>query len=790
MVAAELDAGPGTAGLTEAEAADRHARGLGNEVPAAPTRTVGEILRANVLTPFNFLLGGLLVVILVVGPIQDAVFGLLLIANAATGVIQELRARRSLDRLAVLNAPKARLVRDGVVREAALNEVVRDDVLDLRPGDQVVVDGTVLAGSGLEIDESLLTGESDPVVKEPGAELLSGSFAAAGGGRYRATRVGASAYATTLAEEARRFTLARSELMTGINRVIKLVSWGLVPTAALLLFSQLRANASVPEALRSTVGGVVSMVPEGLVLMTTIAFAVGVVRLARRDTLVQELPAVETLARVDVICLDKTGTITTGDIALDSVEPIGAGDLAEAGFALAAVAAADPNPNATLRAIAAAHPDPGGRLAVRTVPFSSARKWSAADLGPHGVWLLGAPEMLVPGDRAIVAAAEAHAAAGRRVVLLASSPGPLNGLGPPPVEPRALVVLSDQVRIDAPETLRWFAEQGVAVKVISGDHPRTVGAVAARAGVAGADHPVDARTLPAGPDALTAALDGATVFGRVTPRQKHAMVGALQRSGHVVAMTGDGVNDVLALKEADIGVAMGSGSPASRAVARIVLLGGSFAALPAVVGEGRRVLANIERVAKLFLTKTVYSMLLALAVGVAGVPFPFLPRHITLIATFTIGVPAFILALVPNPARARDGFLPRVLHFAVPAGIAAALATFAGYSLAWVARADPEVSVIEAKTTATITLSAMGLVVLARLLWPPTPARVALVGSMAAALAGVLFVPWARAFFDLDPPPLPLVAAALVIVALATALMLLGERLTRHLVATRRRRSP
>jgi len=803
-------------GLTEAEAAERARRGQGNDLPDAPSRTLGQILRANLLTPFNALLGGLLVVILVVGPLQDALFGLVLLANAATGIVQELRAKRSLDRLAVLNAPRARVVRDGRVREVAVGQAVLGDVLELRPGDQVVVDGKVLAAAGLEVDESLLTGESDPVVKRPGAELLSGSFVAAGGGRYRATRVGREAYAVGLAEDARRFTLVNSELRTGINQVIKLVGWAMLPTAGLLLYSQLHAHAALPDAVRATVAGVVAMVPEGLVLLTTMAFALGVIRLARRRALVQELPAVETLARVDVICLDKTGTITRGEIEVEAVEPVGGGrEDGRVVAALAALAAADPNPNATLLAIREAFagtgspggphllrppgpPDPPGGphllrppgppdgwRPTRTAPFSSARKWSGAEFGPDGTWLLGAPEVLLPlaAGRAPAAAreagrrVEAHAVTGRRVVLLASSTAPLDGPLAPALEPRALVVLSDHVRPEAPGTLRWFADEGVAVKVLSGDHPRTVAAVAGRAGVEGAAAAVDARTLPAEPDALAGALEARSVFGRVTPRQKRAMVAALQRREHVVAMTGDGVNDVLALKDADIGVAMGSGSAASRAVAQIVLLDGSFATLPAVVGEGRRVINNMERVAKLFLTKTTYSMLLALAVGVAGLPFPFLPRHLTLVGSLTIGIPAFFLALAPNADLARSGFVRRVLRFAVPAGVLAAAATFCGYALAYVARSRPDVSLPEAKSTATLVLVGVGLVVLARLAWPLTPLRALLLGAMTGAFALVLALPPLRAFFELDPPPLPLTLAALGIVGAAALLLVLAERL-------------
>ncbi|HMQ27534.1 MAG TPA: HAD-IC family P-type ATPase, partial [Acidimicrobiales bacterium] len=548
---------------------------------------------------------------------NDALFGFVLVANALIGILQEWRAKRTLDRLAIVSAPKAVVLRDGAPAEVAVGEVVLDDVLVLRPGDQVVVDAEVIEAQGLEVDESLLTGESDPQHKAPGDAVMSGSFVAAGSGHVVATKVGAEAYAVKLAEEARRFTLASSDLRNGIDRIIKYVSWAMLPTAALLLFSQLRAHDGVAEALASTVGGVVAMVPEGLVLLTSVAFAASVVRLGRQQVLVQELPAVETLARVDVICLDKTGTITAGDIAFSDLEVLGDAATSTVAAALAGLAASDPNPNATLSAIgrapvvarAAADDTWDARLAV---PFSSARKWSGSDFAAHGTWLLGAPEVLL-GDRAdelgdtCRARVEELARLGRRVVLLSRTDERLGGDDlPPGLVPQALVLLADQVRPDAAETLAYFVAQDVRVKVISGDNPATVAAVAREAGVPDVGEGVDGRDLPEDPTALADVVDAHHVFGRVQPHQKRAMVKALQAKGHVVAMTGDGVNDVLALKDADIGIAMGSGSSASRAAAQLVLLDGRFATMPGVVAEGRRVINNIQRVANLFLTKTTY----------------------------------------------------------------------------------------------------------------------------------------------------------------------------------------
>jgi cation-transporting P-type ATPase E len=766
-------------GLSAEEVEERVRRGLINDVPAAPTRSIVEILRANILTPFNALLGGLLAVILVVGPIQDALFGVVLVANAAVGIVQELRAKHSLDQLALLSAPVARILRDGEVVEHRVQDVVLDDLLRLQPGDQVVVDGVVVRSIELEIDESLLTGEADPVDKSEGDEVLSGSFVAAGSGLYRATRIGAEAYASQLAEDARRFSLVHSELRSGINQVIKLVGWAMLPTAALLLYSQLRAHGGLASALRGTVAGVVAMVPEGLVLLTSVAFALGVIRLARRRTLVQELPAVETLARVDVICLDKTGTITYGDLAVSDLRLLGAAGDERA--ALGALAAADSSPNATLVAIAGAFPVIEGWRVAISVPFSSARKWSGATFEGRGSWVLGAPEVLLPYSQSAMDLSDLQrevellATSGHRVLLLGRAQGPLDEDSPRALEPRALVLLTDRLREEAPATLQYFAAQGVAVKIISGDHPRTVAVVAARAGVRNADDPVDARTLKDDVGEIGPILDSNTVFGRVTPHQKRLMVQALQHRGHVVAMTGDGVNDVLALKDADIGIAMGTGASASRAVAKLVLLDASFDVLPHVVAEGRRVINNVERVANLFLTKTVYSMLLALGTGLAGLPFPFLPRHLTLVGSLTIGIPGFFLALAPNRELAHSGFVKRVLRFAVPAGLFGAAATFLAY---YESRGMAQTSVGESKTAATIALVVYGLFVLWHISKPLGPYRLPLVGSLAVALGLVITVPILKDFFNLDPPPLPLFALTLASVAVAFQLMLLLQRAT------------
>jgi ATPase, P-type (transporting), HAD superfamily, subfamily IC len=733
-------------GLNAAEVAERVARGEVNDAGDRTSRTLSEIVRANVFTRFNAILGTMLALILVFGSPADGLFGIVLIFNALIGIVQELRAKRTLDQLAVLNAPIARVVREGVVAEIPVEQLVLDDLLELRTGDQVPADGVITTSAGMELDESLLTGEADAIVKQSEDQALSGSFVVAGSGRMQATAIGANAYARQLATEARRFTVTKSELVDGINTLLRYITWLLLIVGPLLFWTQLQDN-SVPTAISGAVAGVVGMVPEGLVLLTSIAFGLAAVTLARRKVLVQELPAVEGLARVDVVCLDKTGTLTEGSIAFDRVEPFGTHTAPEVGCALGALAA-DKFANATLEALAAAFSDPGW---VRTdsVPFSSSRKWSAATFGDNGSWIFGAPEMVWadPADP-VRQRADEMAATGSRTLLLAQTDAPLAGEAlPVGLDAVALVMFEEQVRPDAAETLAYFRNQGVDLKVISGDNPRTVGAVARRVGLE-VTEPFDARELPEDQDALADVLERHSVFGRVTPHQKRAMVAALQSRGHVVAMTGDGVNDALALKDADIGVAMGSGAAATRSVAQLVLLDGRFATLPGVVAEGRRVTANVERVANLFLTKTTYAALIAIATVFTGWPYPFLPRHLTVVSTLTIGVPAFALALAPNTRRYVPGFISRVLRFAVPAGALAAIAVYCAYALA---RADGATT-REARTAATIVLLVIGLYVLVLLARPFTVYRTVLVAAMVAAFIGVLAIPPLRDFYALRLP--------------------------------------
>ncbi|MFD4141852.1 HAD-IC family P-type ATPase [Streptomyces sp. NPDC058572] len=763
-------------GLTTAEVAERVARGQINDVPVRSSRSTVDIIRGNVFTRFNAIIGVLWVIMFFVAPIQDSLFGFVIIANTGIGIIQELRAKKTLDSLAVIGEAKPTVRRDGVAAEVSTSEIVLHDLVELGPGDKVVVDGEVAEADSLEIDESLLTGEADPVVKQPGDLVMSGSFVVAGGGAFTATKVGREAYAAQLAEEASRFTLVASELRSGISTILKYVTWMMIPTATGLVISQLVVKeTNVKDSVARTVGGIVPMIPEGLVLLTSVAFAIGVIRLGRQQCLVQELPAIEGLARVDVVCLDKTGTLTEGGMDVAELRTLGGADEPYVRKVLGALGESDPRPNASLQAVIDACPDSEDWRCTESLPFSSARKYSGASFsegnGEESTWLLGAPDVLLPPGDPVLADIDQLNQQGLRVLLLVRTAGELDAADVAAgAKPTALVVLEQRLRPEAADTLRYFGEQNVAAKVISGDNAIAVGAVAGKLGLPGAADTVDARRLPAEQSAMAEELDANTVFGRVSPQQKRDMVGALQSRGHTVAMTGDGVNDVLALKDADIGVSMGTGSEATRAVAQIVLLNNSFATLPSVVAEGRRVIGNITRVATLFLTKTVYSVLLAILVVCSQVEYPFLPRHLTLLSTLTIGVPAFFLALAPNTERAKPNFVRRVMRYAIPAGVIAGTATFCTYLLARSHYSGP--GALDAETSAaTLTLFLVAMWVLAIIARPYTWWRIALVATMGGAFLLVLVVPWLQHFFALKLVGTTMPWAAVAVAAAAAALL-------------------
>ncbi|MDN5667344.1 MAG: HAD-IC family P-type ATPase [Renibacterium salmoninarum] len=779
-------------GLSSGQVAERLALDLGNAVPNDSSRTIGQILRANLLTLFNIVLGICLVIVLLVGKWQDALFGFIVIANAAIGVVQEYRAKRTLDRLAVLNAPKARALRDGVVQDIQVEHVVYDDVLVLRTGDQVPADAEVLSVAGLEIDESLLTGESDPIDKSPGDEVLSGSAVVSGSGTVRVQRVGIESFASKLTAEAKRFSLVNSEIRNSINKIVLYITWALVPIIILVINGQMQAkggwgvalgNGDWKEAVVSAVASIVAMIPEGLVLLTSISFGLAAMTLARRQVLVQELPAVEGLARVDMVCLDKTGTLTEGEIVFDAEQQLN--DVPGWRAALAWIGA-DDNANATAACLAVEYHSGPTKPALSSVPFNSARKWSAVCFEAEGAagdgvstWVFGAPEMVLDAGaaehRAALAQAGSLAEKGLRALILANSGERIEDEAiPAALVPVAILTFREKVRPDAGQTLAYFREQGVQLRVISGDNPRTVAAVAREVGFENVGQGYDARQLPEDLDELGEVLAKEQVLGRVTPEQKKSIVLALQKRGHVVAMTGDGVNDALALKNADIGIAMGSGAAATKAVSRLVLLDGQFSRMPGVVAEGRRVIANVERVANLFLTKTAHAVIISLVIGVLLWQYPFLPRQLSITSALTIGIPAFFLALLPNKRRYQPGFLRRVLSFSIPVGAVIAACIIGVYSFSRDfpdASLDPAGQLQDGRTAATMTILLLSLWVLAVLARPFDRWRALLVGAMFLLLVLVFVVPFSRTFFALAVPSGTLLAVTIGVVVLGCAVI-------------------
>ena len=771
------------AGLTSAEVAERHATGRGNALANEEGRTVADIFRANVLTRFNAIIGVLALTILIIGSPVDALFGIILVLNAVIGIVQELSAKRALDRLRVRLAPTVTVIRDSVDVVISPVDVVRDDVLRLRSGDQLPADGRVLDADGLETDESALTGEAEPVAKNVDDEVLAGSAVVAGSAHVVVTRVGNEAWIQHLVTEARTFSPTHSELRNGVDKMLRVIGWALVPLTALLLWSQLRADRSTKDGLVSAIAGVVGLVPQGLVLMISLAMATAVRRLAANHVVVQELQAVEGLARIDVLCIDKTGTLTTGRTTLDTLEPLGA-TLQQLREALAAMAKDEPSPTPAMITIALAVGDAPPWTATSQVAFSSARKWSATSFQGQGTWFIGAPEMLLAGRsgppvEAAMARVSELAAQAKRVLLVAHSDEAVERTTggedclPADVSPMGLVVLAEEVRSDAAATLTYFAQQGVDVRVISGDNPTTVSAIAVQLGIKGAENFADLRTPTASIDELAAST---TVFGRVSPEQKQEIVRALQRAGHTVAMTGDGVNDIPALKASDIGIAMDTATAATKAVAQLVLLDGRFDRLPIVVNEGRRVVANMERVSSLFVSKSVYAAVFAFIIGVSGAVFPFLPRHLSLVSDLTVGIPAFALSFRHADARTQPGYLGRVLRFALPAGMAAATVTLATY---WLVRSTIiDGSLNEGRTASTLALGAVAFWLLYRLVRPLDRFEVLLLGGLIALAAILIAVPATRHFYALDllPATAALAAAGVTVVSILVLQTLLRVR--------------
>ncbi len=677
------------------------------------SRSYGDILRANLLTRFNALLGSLALLLIVLGRPGDALFGLIVVANALVGIGQEFRAKWTLDRLQVWAEPHPRWSGDRLL---------------LARGERAAADGRLVVSDGLEMDESLITGESAPLAKRPGDEILSGSFVVAGSGEVEVTASGGSSYAARLAAEARAFKLATSELRSGINRFVRVIGWVLPFAAAILVVSELRIRSDFVDAVRRAVAGVVTLVPEGLVLLTSVAMATAVVRLGRRRVLVQDLAAVEVLARVDAVVMDKTGTLTDGSVVFERLDVVsGARESVEAGTA--ALAAIEAPTSSSLKAVATALPAPDWVLQSHT-PFSSTRGWSEATFDGQGTWRIGAPERMGLEHPLV----EQLQSAGARVLGVCHDGKAV-----------ALAVLRERVRAQAASAIEGLRAQGASLWIASGDAQATALAIAKTVGVP-ADH----------------------VLGRVRPEDKRQLVERLRAGGHTVGMIGDGVNDVAALKAADIGIAVGSGSAATRAIAQLVLVEGDLSALADVIAEGRRVIANTERLSTLYFTKTVYALALLLAVGLAGDPFPFFPRHLTLVAVFTIGIPSVFLALAPNTTRARPGFLRRALLVSVPAGLAAGAATYLAY---WLALEEPGATQIVASTLATLVLAVVGIWFLSIIVRPWTTARRALIALMVVGVVIAAGLPAGRDVFELQVPSPVLLLAGVGVVAITGTMM-------------------
>jgi cation-transporting ATPase E len=667
-----LETNPET-GLSSAQAQERVDAGWANLPIDPPGKTVGQIIKSNVFTYFNMLFFLLAAFVLVFGTWQNAMFLGVVFANIAIGIVQELRSKRTLDKLTLLTAPHGAVIRDGRQRKIPTSEMVRDDIVVFSAGSQIFADAVVVAGE-CSVNEALITGEADEIKKPAGADLLSGSFVVSGECRARLTQVGADSYANRLTIEAKEAKPPQqSEMMRSLTRLVQIIGIAIIPLGILMAIKEIVwLERSVSDGVVATVASLIGMIPEGLYLLTSMALAAGVVRLAQKKTLVHDMGCIETLARVDVLCVDKTGTVTENKMAVEDVIPLCPDRFEEEDIRLimADYVAAMRADNDTMAALRKYFTGKVTQQAIKAVPFTSAKKFGGVSFHEDETYLLGAPDVLL-GERygKYARQIDAYSSKGCRVLLLALYDGqPDDEELDAPLMPISLILLSNKIRAEAPETFRYFAKQGVAIKVISGDNAMAVSEVAKRAGIKGAESYVDARTLETDED-IAEAVEKYTVFGRVTPDQKRKFVRALKAGGHTVAMTGDGVNDVLALKEADCSIAMASGSDAASQVSHIVLLESNFAAMPSVVAEGRRVINNIERSAALFLVKNIFSFALALISLIFTLPYPVTSAQMSLVSALTIGAPGFVLAMEPNISRIKGKFLPNVIYRALPGAL-------------------------------------------------------------------------------------------------------------------------
>ena len=738
-------------GLTSRQAEERARAGWDNRPIEPPGKTVSEIIRSNVLTYFNMLFFLLAVCVIVVGRWQEAMFLGVVFANIVIGIVQELRSKATLDKLTLLTEPKGTVVRDGRERQIETRELVRDDIVVFSAGSQIYADAVVVAGE-CSVNEALITGEADEIKKTPGAELLSGSFVVSGVCRARLTHVGADSYANRLTTEAKESRPPKqSEMMLSLTRLVQVIGIIIIPLGIMMAIKEIVwLGRSVSDGVVATVASLVGMIPEGLYLLTSLALVAGVVRLAQKKTLVHDMGCIETLARVDVLCVDKTGTVTENKMTVEDVVCLCPDRYIESDIRLimADYVAAMSADNDTMAALRRYFTGEVNQKAEQALPFTSAKKYGGVRFNEDETYLLGAPDVLL-GERygEYADKIDAYSAKGCRVLLLALYDGSLDDERPTAeLMPLALILLANKIRAEAPDTFKYFASQGVAVKVISGDNAMAVSEVAKRAGIAGAEHYVDARTLKTDEE-IADAIESYTVFGRVTPDQKRKFVRALKSHGHTVAMTGDGVNDVLALKEADCSIAMASGSDAASQVSHIVLLENNFAVMPNVVGEGRRVINNIERSAALYLTKNIFSLTFALVSLLFTLPFPVTSAQVSLISTVTIGIPSFILAMEPNSARIKGRFLPNVIYRAFPGGMTDFLLILGVVLFSTVFKMSDSIM----GTVCTMVMSIVGLLIVHRMCIPYNLIhKVMMVGLIVIFVVCIVFVPGLFSLTNID----------------------------------------
>ena len=751
-------------GLSDSEVKERILKGEVNKVPKAPSRTLWQMIKANFFNVFTIINVVLAVIVILAGSPKNAIFAFVIIINSFIGISQEMKSKRTLEKLSVINVAHAVVMRNGKKQKISIEELVKDDIVCLEAGQQILADCETIQSDELEIDESMLTGEADPVHKVERSKLLSGSFVVAGEGYGRVTSVGKETYSSKLAEEAKKFKIINSELQEAINKIIKVLLWLIIPIGICLMITQLIfTKCSYNQAAIAAVSGIVGMIPEGLVLLTSTTFIVSVAKLAKHNTLVQQLSATEGLARVDVLCLDKTGTITEGKLELTDVLPLNGNDKEEIDIVLAALVNNMPSKNPTQQAILDKYTECPKVEVIEKVPFSSRRKWGGLRLKEYGSWLMGAPEIVL-GSRydEYKDIIEEKASQGMRVLLLAKKvEGSLkNGLDN--VEEKALIIIQDIIRKEAPEVLGYFGNQGVSVKVVSGDNPVTVSAVAKRAGVYESEKYVDARTLPISVDELKKVVDKYTVFGRVTPHQKKNIVKALQANKHTVAMTGDGVNDVLALKESDCGIAMANGSDATKAVAQLVLMNSDFTSLPKVVEEGRKQISNLERVSELFLSKTVFFVIIAFVFCIMMLPYPILPIQSSLVGGLAIGLPSLVLAMLPYDGKVRkEKFLPTILKKSLPNGIATVIFT----ALAFIIDFNSNNGLDHARTVALLVYAGISFVILAKVALPLNKLKtITVLGSIGIFVLSYI-VALSRRVFSLTLLSVPSLVTSILLVA-------------------------